>query len=352
MPSLLLNRQNVSSSCSSRSTRCRRLPATFQGIQRNTVASAGVSRRDLISIGEGVLLANVLGAGLAPAVHAEEQRYLPVSQLAVFQKQDQRQEFRLRAEAALREVLTGADAPLAVRLAFQDAATYDIATKTGGADGSIVLSEELNRPENAMLKPLVEKLAAAKKVIDEGNLKLGSQPISWADTIYLAGKVATQTSWNEIKVKGTKGGMDTVRAFNSEWPAVLGRVDGSSPAPASRIPTSDAPVEEIKAFMGKLGAKPGGGGGPFAPKAPFWERPAFVVWPAAQLEPEKEEQRLAAADPAFAEFKKKYDISKRTVTRTDYEVDFAEYYNRLTSLGATFESDAYLHPIPLQAFKL
>jgi len=35
--------------------------------------------------------------------------------------------------------LIAADAPLYVRLALHDAGTYDIATKTGGFDGSIAL---------------------------------------------------------------------------------------------------------------------------------------------------------------------------------------------------------------------
>ncbi len=37
------------------------------------------------------------------------------------------------------QFLTAADAPAAVRLALHDAGTYDIATKTGGFDGSIAL---------------------------------------------------------------------------------------------------------------------------------------------------------------------------------------------------------------------
>ena len=44
-----------------------------------------------------------------------------------------------RAEAELKKVLTDADAPACLRLLLNDAGTFDLATKTGGCDGSIVL---------------------------------------------------------------------------------------------------------------------------------------------------------------------------------------------------------------------
>lgn len=44
-----------------------------------------------------------------------------------------------RSQAELRKVLTAADAPACMRLLLHDAGTYDIATKTGGTDGSVVL---------------------------------------------------------------------------------------------------------------------------------------------------------------------------------------------------------------------
>ncbi len=66
-------------------------------------------------------------------------------------------------------------------------------------------AEELGRPENAGLKALVEKLKAAKAKIDAGDVN-GAGPISWADTIYLAGRVATQASWAQIKVGARWGG--------------------------------------------------------------------------------------------------------------------------------------------------
>lgn len=72
----------------------------------------------------------------------------------------------------------------------------------------------------------------------------------------------------------------------------------------------------VQDFMKKLGTPSGAGTGLFAPKPLFWERPSFVIWTAAQPDPEQAEAAFAAADPQFAELKAKYDRSRRTVTRT------------------------------------
>jgi hypothetical protein len=68
--------------------------------------------------------------------------------------------------------------------------------------------------------------------------------------------------------------------------------------------------------MRRLGTRSDAGTGLFAAKPLFWERPTFVIWTAAQPDPAKAEAEFAAADPAFADFKDKYDKSRRTVTRT------------------------------------
>lgn len=48
-----------------------------------------------------------------------------------------------------------------------------------------------------------------------------------------------------------------------------GRVDGMEPGPL-RVPSLDAPVSEIKAYLLRLGAKPGAGQNLLTPRAPFW----------------------------------------------------------------------------------
>lgn len=50
------------------------------------------------------------------------------------------------------------------------------------------------------MKPTVEKLKKAKAAIDAGDVS-GAGPISWADLIYLSGKVTTQIAFREAKVR-------------------------------------------------------------------------------------------------------------------------------------------------------
>ncbi|KXZ46294.1 hypothetical protein GPECTOR_45g164 [Gonium pectorale] len=312
-----------------------------------------LGRRQLLSAAGAAVLAAGAGSLVAPAGPALAgplpQASVPVDQLGLFQKQAQLKEFRTRAEAALKEVIGAADAPTCMRLLINDALPYDAATKTGGVDGSIVLPEELARPENAGLAPLVEKLAQAKAKIDAAGAEDGSGAISWADTIVLAAKVATQAEWARIKINRAQiaSGGETIAgpAFGAAWPVRLGRVDATTPAPAGKVLAPDASVAEIKATFAALAVKPGTPtGGLFATKPPFWERPTLVLWAAAAADPAAEEERLAAADPAaFQGAKVNYERSRRTVTRTDYEVDFIDYFTLLTGL-ATFKPDAYLHP--------
>ncbi|EFJ45738.1 hypothetical protein VOLCADRAFT_105827 [Volvox carteri f. nagariensis] len=319
-----------------------------------------LGRRQLLGTG-----AVVLAAGTTPLLIPQPvvagplpQALVPVDQLGLLQKQAQLKDFRLRAEAAIKEVLGAADASACMRLVLHDAATYDAATKTGGLDGSIVLPEELSRPENAGLDVIVDKLAQAKAKIDAGGAEDGSGPISWADLIVLAAKVTTQAQWASIKRSRAQiaSGGDVIAgpAFGAAWPVRLGRTDSTVPGPAGRIPSADASVGDIKSFMEKLGVAPGSnvGSGLFSAKPPFWERPTLVLWTAAAADPAAEEERFVAQDPAaFKGYKQNYDRSRKTVTRTDYEVDFIDYFTLLTNLGASFKKDAYLHPEAVVAVK-
>lgn len=278
--------------------------------------------------------------------------FLEVSNLSSFQRSDQKKEFIARAQAVLREVLTAEDSPTCIRLALHDAGTYDIVSKTGGFDGSIATSsQELGLPENATLAALVKKLAAAKDTIDAGD-KNGAGKISWADTIYLAARVSTQRSWGSIKLgraKTESGGNTISTAFSNEWPAEIGRVDAPNPGP-NRVPALDADVATIRAYLLQLGTKPGAGTGPFDPKPLFWDKPGFLIWTAAALDPAAEEARFVAAFPdVYTGIKRGFDISRKTVTRTDYEVDFAAIFNKLCRLGATFNPDAYLYRVPFKS---
>lgn len=84
------------------------------------------------------------GAGcLLPSAAAQAQELgsqVSVDQLNTFQKADIIADVQRRALKALKQELTAADASSALRLVLHDAATYNVATGTGGVDGSIVTS--------------------------------------------------------------------------------------------------------------------------------------------------------------------------------------------------------------------
>ena len=266
--------------------------------------------------------------------------------------------------------------PGVCRLLFNDAATFDADTQTGGMNGSVVTKEELGRPENKGLDALVKRIAKAKEAIDAGNAEIGSGPLSWADTIVLAVKVAVQDEWRDIKLSrasDTAGGDQIVKAFGSAWDVRLGRLDAKQADPAGRVLAPGASAEEMRTYMLKLAAKPTDGGA-FKPKQPFWERPAFVVYPATQDDPlvrgcgrsafalacrkkmmrciqtlavcsQAYESKIASENDAFRELKRVYDRERKTTTRTTYEVDFIKNFTRLSELGAKFDNSAYLHSV-------
>jgi len=306
---------------------------------------ATVDRRGALVAG-GVLLSSLAVPELATADTFNFT--IAPEKLSAGQAKAQRQEVQDRTERILATTLTAADAPAAMRLVFNDAGTYDYATRTGGLDGSIVMDEELKRPENASLKPLVEKLKEVKKTVDEQNAASNQAPISWSDLLVLTARLAVSKEWRVQKRKRTASDQDAAllqTAFGADWPVRLGRVDSNTPGEPNRIPQADASVEDIRSFLLQLGAKPEGG---FGYKPPFYERPGFLMYTAAQPDPTKAEEYLAT-EPEFAVWKDNYDKSRKTLTRTNYEVDFITYFTRLTSLGAKFDTLAYLRPVVVKS---
>lgn len=282
---------------------------------------------------------------------AAEDTFITVDSMSGFQRADQRGYFQARALEELRKVLTSEDAADSVRALINDAGTYDVTTGTGGFNGSLRL--ELDRPENSGLKGYFAKLATAKAAIDEKSATIGSGigPISYADLEILAAKVATKQLWRKIKLSNAKvqsGGEKIDEAFGTQWDTVVGRVDADTPDPAGRIPAPGASAAELKEFFFQLGNKnPEGGFG--KPKPPFYARQAFVLLAAAYPDAE---DKLAADDAEFGQWKAKYDRSKRTTTRTEFEVDYIEFIAKLGSLGATFDRNAYLVPLKIPVRKL
>jgi hypothetical protein len=123
----------------------------------------------------------------------------------------------------------------------------------------------------------------------------------------------------------------------------LGRVDATQPDPPAAVPLADASPQQVRDFFNALGVKDASElAGPFGRKPPFYERISFLLWTAAQKDPASAEASLAT-DAAFAPYKAKYDASRKMTFRLDYEVDFSDYLQRLTDLGAKFDKGAYLY---------
>ena len=289
---------------------------------------------------------------------------IPVASLNTFQKGAIRKEFIQRCDKALKEVVTGDDARVALRLVLHDAGTYDLSTKTGGLDGSVVLNnEEANRPENKEFAPYIAKLKKAKEVIDV-QARPGQAPISWADLEVLAARTALRADFRAAKLKRAaarssdgKANPAAADAVTADFPVNVGRVDsGETAGPAGKLPGFDADAAAVRDFFAQLGAKPGKDD-IFGPALPlFWQRPAFLLW-AASVPAEKAEEietRLAAADPLFADAKKKYDRDRNTFSRTGFEVDLIEAFAALSSsrCGAKVDPDYYLYDIQVETVKI
>jgi L-ascorbate peroxidase len=309
------------------------------------------SRRGALAGLAGTLAALPLLAATTPSAEAKMiDQVIPAKTLSSFQRKDLLADFQKRAEAEIKKVVTAADASSAVRLLFNDAATYDAIAKTGGVNGSIVLSEELSRPENKDLKDLVGRLGKARDA-HAANAPKGQKIISWADTIVLAVKVTQEPVWRAAKLaKNPVNGEKLANLAPNPITVTLGRVDATTPDAPGRFPAPGAPASEVLAFSKTLGVKdPAALGGAFAKRAPFWERIMFVLWCAAQPNPEAAEEALAAGAPeAFAQYKDKYQKSKMTTFRQDYEIDFNDYFNKLSLLGAKIDKEAYLYDVTLR----
>jgi L-ascorbate peroxidase len=153
------------------------------------------SRRALLVGASSIAALPLLTAPPADAKLVE--RVIPAKNLSASQKKDLLNDLQSRATRELSKVLTTADASAALRLLLHDAATYDAKNKTGGVNGSIVMSEELKRPENADLKEIVGKLAKARDAIIASQ-NPAQAPLSWADTIVLAVKVTQENAWVNV----------------------------------------------------------------------------------------------------------------------------------------------------------
>ncbi|KAG9137121.1 hypothetical protein Leryth_011949 [Lithospermum erythrorhizon] len=226
--------------------------------------------------------------------------------------------------------------PSILTLALNDAITYDKATKSGGANGSIRLSAEISRPENKGLAAALSLVEEAKKEIDSYS-KGG--PISYADLIQLAAQSAVKSTFLASAIRKCGGNVEkgsllyTAYGSSGQWGLFernFGRSDAQEPDPEGRVPQwENASVQEMKDRFKAIGLGP---------------RQLAVM--SGFLGPDQAAtEALLAKDPEVAPWVDKYQRSRETVSQTDYEVDLITTLTKLSSLGQTINFEAYSYPV-------
>ncbi|KAI5058066.1 hypothetical protein GOP47_0026236 [Adiantum capillus-veneris] len=233
--------------------------------------------------------------------------------------------------------------PSLLQLALNDASTYNKASKSGGPNGSIYFSAELNRPENKDLAGVVQMLEILKKDIDSAS---PGGPITWADLVQIAGQSAIKRVFLNAAIKKCGGnvqkGETLYSAYGSsgqwgQFDKQLGRSQATEPDPEGRVLFWDqAPIADIKAKFDQLGFKPR----QLAVMAVFLGPDLSVT-----------EAKLAS-DPEIAPWVDKYQKSRATVSQTDYEVDLITTFTKLSTLGQTINYEAYSYAPPRIKLKL
>ncbi|KAF8058871.1 APX6 [Scenedesmus sp. PABB004] len=182
-------------------------------------APAGLGRRGLLlQLPSSALLAAGLGAWAAPPLGPGA----PAASAAPAGPRALPPDAAAAVAKALAQVVTKPKAPVILRLAYHDAATYSAAAGDGGANASVRF--ELDRPENTGLKRgwrLIEQVADALKGTP------GEGSVSYADLIALAGAHA-------VAVCG-----------GPAIPVPVGRADAGGPDPPGRMASERAGVAAL-----------------------------------------------------------------------------------------------------------
>lgn len=121
-----------------------------------------------------------------------------------------------------------------IRMGFHDAAAWNKQSSWGGADGSLLLSNELSRPENAAMNPAGAKM---KTIF----AKYEPRGISMADLLQVGAKVG---------VLACPGG-PRIRTF-------VGRPDDATPAPVGLLPPAFFTADQILDLFADKTVSPGG----------------------------------------------------------------------------------------------
>lgn len=250
----------------------------------------------------------------------------------------QRSEFQSKIKILLSTTIKAKPelVPSLLKLALNDAMTYDKATKSGGANGSIRFSSELSRAENEGLSDGLSLIEEVKKEID--SISKGG-PISYADIIQLAGQSAVKFTYLASAIRKCGGNEEkgnllyTAYGSAGQWGLFdrnFGRSDATEADPEGRVPQwGKATVQEMKDKFIAVGLGP---------------RQLAVM--SAFLGPDQAAtEQLLATDPQVAPWVQKYQRSRETVSQTDYEVDLITAFTKLSCLGQQINFEAYTYPV-------
>ncbi|GJP56398.1 hypothetical protein CLOM_g15461 [Closterium sp. NIES-68] len=202
-----------------RSVRAAANPGSSSSSSRSSESDAkpsnAVSRRSLLAV-------SLSAATLAPLLSPSLPSFSLLSPALAADVDLSPAELEAAVRRAVAKVVTRAKAPGALRIVFHDAGTYDLATNTGGMNGSVRF--ELQRPENDGLKRTI-------KVLEKVRLELGplAKVVSWADLMAVAGAHAVESC----------GG--------PHIPVRMGRKDASGPDPENRMPAETLNAKEVAA---------------------------------------------------------------------------------------------------------
>lgn len=191
-------------------------------------------RRDFIG--------SCVGSAIGLEIIDGSTRFSGVATAADLIERRQRSEFQSSIKDTLYKAIKAKPelVPSLLTLALNDAITYDKATKTGGANGSIRL--EISRPENSGLSAAMDLLTDAKKEIDSYS-KGG--PISFADLIQFAAQSALKKSFLDAAIAKCGGNEEKGRTLysaygsNGQWglfDRTFGRADTQEADPEGRVP--------------------------------------------------------------------------------------------------------------------
>lgn len=180
--------------------------------------------------------------------------------------------------------------------------------------GSIRLVDELNRPENVGLAPVVKKLETLQKQLqEETGLK-----ITFADTEAFAGQMIALADFKGVLCSRVKDCDVVFNAYgNKPGRLPLGRQDSSGADPEGRVPWTGSSVEDFKAAF---------------KKNRLTVKELCVLAPALFADQTKGTEFLMQ-DQQCAEYLKFLEDSKRQTTRTSYEVTFFDAWEKLVNLG-------------------